>query len=653
MAKAKHFGPGGRSKLAPHNGGKPLDDVGRRQRAADLKRAKDKAARAQEDRDEKPTQPARRHTAPSEHPMAKGSADRPGGTDLKTTIHAFTPSEYEQGQLGAISYGIISEVTAPLKLETADVLPPWALPPKPGQQNTAPQHFEEQARWLAKYREEIAIGRELVRSGAFGKVLIAMGINAAAGAQHYAQAIRRAQLSAGVPGLQMQGTGSGGLLPPLDVPTSVTSAFAVIRRGADGAVKDVHKGVDLGCPVGSAVHAPAPAKVLSVWTEDEGGQCMKLGLQRPDGGYARDEYVAGVGTVRDDTGITVTFVHLTPGSCVEKGTIVGAGDVVARSGNSGTDTTGPHLHVMTELFQDAAVYSFDSNSLVMLDPVEVWGGRDAITGASEPVMHHAGEVIDGLLVPRSGGAAAPSAGPIDQLMSMAGMTPAQDGGGTVKPLSLVINNSGSLVMGNGTAVNANLRVLFPLSELGSGGGAGDGGFGDPSSGQQRAPLQVPKELSGIVQQAMSLGGVITQKGGTILATFLNPNNVAVVVKLGAGAVGLAGTLAGLAGPVATLVAPAAVAIPYVGPVIATALEVGGPIASVLGPVVAGMAGVGGSILGNSNVMGGITGAVQGILAKLNGGAGGGLPPLDDAAATALSLGGPAGLMGQLFGQPTA
>ena len=82
-----------------------------------------------------------------------------------------------------------------------------------------------------------------------------------------------------------------------------------------------HAGVDIAVPVGSDVYAIAPGKVLNT-------------------GYtsARGNYI----TLDHGDGVTSLYEHLSS-LAASVGQTVGAGDLIAKSGNTGKGT-GPHLH---------------------------------------------------------------------------------------------------------------------------------------------------------------------------------------------------------------------------------------------------------------------------------------------------------------------
>lgn len=86
-----------------------------------------------------------------------------------------------------------------------------------------------------------------------------------------------------------------------------------------------HDGVDIGCPGGSEVFAMAPGTVKEVNYHYNRPYGVNLRIESP-GGYVH------------------IYAHLRSIE-VAKGEDVTRGQVVARSGNTGTSTTGAHLHI--------------------------------------------------------------------------------------------------------------------------------------------------------------------------------------------------------------------------------------------------------------------------------------------------------------------
>lgn len=86
--------------------------------------------------------------------------------------------------------------------------------------------------------------------------------------------------------------------------------------------KGYHTGVDYAVPVGTDVHAVADGKITTAnWGKAYGTQLV----QAVNGGW-------------------FIYAHLSA-TLVKPGDLVTAGQVIAKSGNTGTNTTGAHLHV--------------------------------------------------------------------------------------------------------------------------------------------------------------------------------------------------------------------------------------------------------------------------------------------------------------------
>lgn len=105
--------------------------------------------------------------------------------------------------------------------------------------------------------------------------------------------------------------------PPIEEYQQVTELMDLAGRR--------HHGVDFKCDVGTPIKAPFRSRVLRHnWNTRLNGNCLEL------------RYL--------DSNVTALFLHLddiAPG--IEPGTVVEAGTVVARTGNSGRSTA-PHLH---------------------------------------------------------------------------------------------------------------------------------------------------------------------------------------------------------------------------------------------------------------------------------------------------------------------
>jgi murein DD-endopeptidase MepM/ murein hydrolase activator NlpD len=117
---------------------------------------------------------------------------------------------------------------------------------------------------------------------------------------------------------------NGPLLRPNDGP--VTTVYGV-RRYYNGVFADdyFHRGVDYAGSVGSAVIAPANARVVFV-------------------GYERDGFVVHGNCVGLDHGQGVTSIYIHLNSIkVQVGDVVAAGQTIGTLGSTGA-ATGPHLH---------------------------------------------------------------------------------------------------------------------------------------------------------------------------------------------------------------------------------------------------------------------------------------------------------------------
>lgn len=82
-----------------------------------------------------------------------------------------------------------------------------------------------------------------------------------------------------------------------------------------------HNGVDIALVVGSPILAPADGTVTEVWENPRGGKCIAMVSK---------------------TGVRFGFAHLSA-QMAAKGKVVHAGEIIARSGNTGA-STGPHVH---------------------------------------------------------------------------------------------------------------------------------------------------------------------------------------------------------------------------------------------------------------------------------------------------------------------
>jgi murein DD-endopeptidase MepM/ murein hydrolase activator NlpD len=107
---------------------------------------------------------------------------------------------------------------------------------------------------------------------------------------------------------------------PLTPMPRVSSAYGWRNDPIDGGTK-FHKGIDLPMPTGSEVRSPADGRVVSVGEQ---------------AGYGLTVVVA------HGNGLESRYAHLS-GTDIRPGDPVRAGDLIARSGNTGR-STGPHLH---------------------------------------------------------------------------------------------------------------------------------------------------------------------------------------------------------------------------------------------------------------------------------------------------------------------
>lgn len=108
----------------------------------------------------------------------------------------------------------------------------------------------------------------------------------------------------------------------------VTSPYGPRAHPVTGAVGH-HSGIDIACPEGTAIVAPAEGVVLATWIDERFGGGLSLTI--------------GCGSMR------YGFAHLSQ-VLVARGQQVGRGELIARSGGTpGTReagrSTGPHLHL--------------------------------------------------------------------------------------------------------------------------------------------------------------------------------------------------------------------------------------------------------------------------------------------------------------------
>ena len=110
-----------------------------------------------------------------------------------------------------------------------------------------------------------------------------------------------------------------------------------------------HTGIDYAVPIGTDVLAIADGTIVNAnWGKSYGTQLVCA----IDGGW-------------------IIYAHLSATLC-KPGDVVKAGQVIAKSGNTGTNTTGAHLHVELRNHQRWSLGSdMDLSPLIGLAPVKV------------------------------------------------------------------------------------------------------------------------------------------------------------------------------------------------------------------------------------------------------------------------------------------
>ncbi len=103
----------------------------------------------------------------------------------------------------------------------------------------------------------------------------------------------------------------------------ISSRFGQRENPFDGRKSQFHKGVDMAVPEGSGVFACKGGTVLGLGENGVYGKWIQLGH-----GGGMTSFYAHLSAIQDD---------------VQKGNIVRAGDLIAKSGSTG-QVTGPHLH---------------------------------------------------------------------------------------------------------------------------------------------------------------------------------------------------------------------------------------------------------------------------------------------------------------------
>jgi murein DD-endopeptidase MepM/ murein hydrolase activator NlpD len=144
----------------------------------------------------------------------------------------------------------------------------------------------------------------------------------------------------GEPAFSCPGPRMGFPLPGPRVQDQITSGYG--PRGAtrpDG-TRDFHLGVDFHAPIGTPVLAVASGQVNSITTTQRGG--LTLEICHPDGVCSQYQHLSQI------------VPRLAPGQQVT------AGQAVAFTGNSGSNTTGAHLHLGTRITPQNTCYQ-DAN----------------------------------------------------------------------------------------------------------------------------------------------------------------------------------------------------------------------------------------------------------------------------------------------------
>ena len=127
----------------------------------------------------------------------------------------------------------------------------------------------------------------------------------------------------------------------------ISSGFGTRKHPVTGKEK-FHNGIDIACPIGTEVHAPAAGTVMRVIKSRIGG--LQL-------------------IIRIENGERFGFAHLST-VAVEEGQDFKGGEVLAETGNSGAFTTGPHCHFTHKVngTWKGALYQGGE----WIDPTPVW-----------------------------------------------------------------------------------------------------------------------------------------------------------------------------------------------------------------------------------------------------------------------------------------
>jgi murein DD-endopeptidase MepM/ murein hydrolase activator NlpD len=113
-------------------------------------------------------------------------------------------------------------------------------------------------------------------------------------------------------------------------------------------VQKWHHGIDFACPIGTVVVAAASGVVTNVANISGGGLIVAI--------------------KHNAIGFFTTYMHLSQ-ALVKKGDVVKAGQPIAKSGNSGSSTTGAHLHYQVNYQNGNKTYSINPRFTALLSSI--------------------------------------------------------------------------------------------------------------------------------------------------------------------------------------------------------------------------------------------------------------------------------------------
>lgn len=116
-----------------------------------------------------------------------------------------------------------------------------------------------------------------------------------------------------------------------------------------------HTGIDLGHDEGTPLSLSVPLRIVDITEQQQMGKCV----------YAEDAW-----------GNILVFAHLSE-IFVTEGEVVKADQIFAETGNTGSATTGPHLHFEVISMQAEAGYEIMTRTLgrfsgYNIDPIAYW-----------------------------------------------------------------------------------------------------------------------------------------------------------------------------------------------------------------------------------------------------------------------------------------